>query len=139
METYEKRILGRQKDWGDEPELVAAASIFQTSIQILEYVEDASALTSTIIECPGTIPQEEPGSRILRVGRNHYHAGSLTMPIQPAILDLATKLKLCSFFHTVFNKVAVAMHNILPDTFGDTTMSGEKNSTIRRGHVSMYI
>ncbi len=120
VETYKNRMLGIQKDWGDEPEIVAAASIFQTIIQTLEYVEGASALTSTIIECPGTIPQEVPGIRILRVGRNHYHTGILPILLQPAYLYQRTA-NIWLSLHTVFAKVVVASQNTTSNTIIDDT------------------
>jgi hypothetical protein len=117
-ETYKNRMLGKLKDWGDEPELVAAASIFETTIEILEYVDGAAALTSTIIDCPGTAPQEVPGIRLLRVGRNHYHAGILFCVAQPPSLDERTSYK-CLSMRTVLTKVGVDLQSTTAISTGD--------------------
>ena len=117
-ETYKNRMLGKLKDWGDEPELVAAASIFETTIEILEYIDGAAALTSTIIDCPGTAPQEVPGIRLLRVGRNHYHAGILYCVAQPPSLDERTSYK-CLSMRTVLTKVGVDLQSTTAISTGD--------------------
>jgi hypothetical protein len=75
VETYKKRLLGRGKDWGDYPELVAAAILYQHHIQVLELVDTEQPLSSMKIEVPGLLDDEAPTIHIVRVGQNHYHAG----------------------------------------------------------------
>ena len=75
VETYKKRMLGRGKDWGDYPELVAAAVLYQHHIQVLELVDTEQPLSSITIEVPGLLDDEAPTIHIVRVGQNHYHAG----------------------------------------------------------------
>ncbi len=88
-ETYKLRMLGRCKDWGDYPELVAAASIFQMKIAVLEYVEDATDLACTTIDASGLTNDEAPRIFLIRVGLNHYHAGTLlTCSVMKTILSI---------------------------------------------------
>jgi hypothetical protein len=75
VETYKKRMLGCEKDWGDNPELVAAAVLYQHHIQVLELVDPELPLSSMKIELPGLLEDEAPTIHIVRVDQNHYHAG----------------------------------------------------------------
>ena len=78
--TYHARMLGRGKDWGDYPELVAAAMIYQRHINVLQLEDREGQLSSMTIEIPGVSLDEAPTVVIVRVGHNHYHAGTNAQP-----------------------------------------------------------
>jgi hypothetical protein len=73
--AYKARMLPPSRDWGDYPELVAAASIYQHHIMILEYIADENRIQPILVEVPGKEDEEAPTIHLARVGRNHYHAG----------------------------------------------------------------
>jgi len=76
--TYKRRMLGRSKDWGDHPELVAAAEHYGHHIVVLEYAQDATSFREIIVHIPKVEFQNAPRIILIRVGRNHYHAGNCT-------------------------------------------------------------
>ena len=81
QETYRARMLGRNKDWGDFPELVAASTLLGRDIDILDYQEGAETLGTTPIS---TRDAEHPLNGkivLLRVAKTHYHALVETLPL----------------------------------------------------------
>jgi hypothetical protein len=76
--TYKRRMLGRSKDWGDHPELVAAAEHYGHHVVVLEYAQDATSFREIIVHIPKVEFQNAPRIILIRVGRNHYHAGNCT-------------------------------------------------------------
>jgi hypothetical protein len=77
QETYVRRMFGTKKDWGDHPELVVAAELFQHHVVVYEYVHDVPSLTETFINIPGVESEQAPKIMVIRVGKNHYHAGKI--------------------------------------------------------------
>ena len=73
--TYTHRMEGPKKDYGDYPELVAAAELFQHHVVVLEYVTDSTCFHEIIVDIPGVDFEKGPKIIMIRVGGNHYHAG----------------------------------------------------------------
>ncbi len=76
--TYQARMLGRKRNGGDYPELVAAACLLDTSIVIINHVHGNDALTRSVIHKPScdAVSDSERCIHLLRVGENHYHGGN---------------------------------------------------------------
>jgi hypothetical protein len=71
-------MLPPSRDWGDYSEIVAAASIYQHHIMILEYIADENQIAQILVKVPGKEDKEAPTIHLARVGQNHFHAG---MPV----------------------------------------------------------
>ena len=74
-ETYTRRLGGRGKDWGDYPELVAAANVYRHHLYILDLDTNATTLTTHYIEAEDLL-RNATTHYVVRVGDNHYHAGA---------------------------------------------------------------
>ena len=62
--TYTHRMEGRRKDYGDYPELVAAADLFQHHVVVLEYVTDSTCFHEIItLDAPSNAAVEKVKKR----------------------------------------------------------------------------
>ena len=74
-DTYTHRLGGPGKDWGDYPELVAAANVYRHHLYILDLDPDATTLNTHYIEAED-LQANATTHFVVRVGDNHYHAGA---------------------------------------------------------------
>jgi hypothetical protein len=88
VETYRERMLGKNKDWGAYPEILAAARMLGKHIVIFSYntdmnidesddedVEYVNGLTSLFISSGVTRKYQVADIlHLLRIGDNHFHA-----------------------------------------------------------------
>jgi hypothetical protein len=76
-ESYTRRLLGSAKDWGDYPELVAAANVYRHHLYILDLERNATNLRAHWVEAEGLDGSNARAHFVVRVGDNHYHAGAV--------------------------------------------------------------
>jgi hypothetical protein len=74
--AYKARMLPPSRAWSDYSEIVAAASIYQHHIMILEYIAAENRIQPIFVEVPGKEDEEAPTIHLARVGQSHYHAGN---------------------------------------------------------------
>ena len=88
VETYRERMLGKKKDWGAYPEILAAARMLCKHVVIFSYnpdlnidenydedVEMVNGLTSLFISSGQTRKLKVADTlHLLRIGDNHFHA-----------------------------------------------------------------
>ena len=78
IESYTRRLLGPGKDWGDYPELVAAANVYRHHLYILDLELNATNLRAHYVEAEGLKASAARTHFVVRVGDNHYHAGAVS-------------------------------------------------------------
>ena len=78
IESYTRRLLGPGKDWGDYPELVAAANVYRHHLYILDLELNATNLRAHYVEAEGLKASAARTYFVVRVGDNHYHAGAVS-------------------------------------------------------------
>jgi hypothetical protein len=73
-EAYRERLLGRNKDRGDFPEIVAASTLLQRDIEIHDYKPGGDTLDCTLISTDDEAICTNNKIFLLRVNEAHYHA-----------------------------------------------------------------
>jgi hypothetical protein len=73
-ESYRERLLGRNKDRGDFPEIVAASTLLQRDIEIHDYKPGGDTLDCTLISTDDEAICTNDKIFLLRVNEAHYHA-----------------------------------------------------------------